>query len=436
MKKGVIILLLALILVVLVSPGVIGKLAEQGMDENLAWAASEQGDVILSSSGFERGWFSSTGQHRIELMRGEQYDMIAQTLGTIEALPILIIDTRLDHGLIPVTSMTRDNGTLVPGLGSAVSTFGLERGDGSIVALPGKLFSLVGLTGALESRFVLEPEGADINEGRIDWGSADFLITSDPSAGNISMSGAFRSVAIESYLETFIVGTIAVDIDLTDSGFGFMVGPAKMSVESFAVIGADDTMTAGPIHFESTSSVEDGRLAADLVFRLENTPMPMGGSGGLNIVARLENVDAAAFGLLTQSLSDARDSAFDPTATFAFEEDVMRLLASGMKIQFDQLDIASPLGEITSRFDATVDRSDADDYSWATALMALDASADVSLPAALVDMITANDPDMHAAIGMGFLRKQGQFYTLEAALKQGLLTVNGAPMPIPLSGLQ
>ena len=67
--------------------------------------------------------------------------------------------------------------------------------------------------------------------------------------------------------------------------------------------------------------------------------------------------------------------------------------------------------------------------------MALDASAESRLPAALVDMVTANDPDMHAVIGMGFLRKQGQFYTMAAAVKQGLLTVNGAPMPIPLPGM-
>jgi hypothetical protein len=437
-KKGSIVLMLALALVVLISPRIIGRIAEQSMDDSLAWAANEQGDLVVTSTGFERGWFTSTGQHRIELLEGEMYDTARLAFDTA-VMPVLIVDTRLDHGLIPVTSMARENGTLMPSLGSAVSKMSLELGDGSVVALPGELFSQVGLSGALRSRFILDPEGADTNGGRVDWGGADFLITADPSTGNVSVSGALNSIVVESALQTVIVGSVSVDVDLADSGFGFMLGPAKMTLESFAIIGADDTATAGPIHFESDSWIDSGRLAADITLRLENTPMPFGGFGGsgsLDIVARMENADAAAFGQLAQSLDAARSSGFDPTASLAFQEDVMRLLASGMKIHFDQLDIASPLGQITSRFDATLSRSDADDYSWATALMALDASADISLPAALVDMVTANDPDMHAVIGMGFLRKQGQFYTLEAAVKQGLLTVNGAPMPIPLSGLQ
>ena len=35
---------------------------------------------------------------------------------------------------------------------------------------------------------------------------------------------------------------------------------------------------------------------------------------------------------------------------------------------------------------------------------------------------------------MGFLRLEGNFYEMEAAFESGLLTVNGAPMPIPLPG--
>jgi hypothetical protein len=33
---------------------------------------------------------------------------------------------------------------------------------------------------------------------------------------------------------------------------------------------------------------------------------------------------------------------------------------------------------------------------------------------------------------MGFLQKNGDVYELAAKYKKGLLTVNGAPMPIPL----
>lgn len=437
-KKGFVVLLLVLVLVVLVSPRIIGGLAEQGVDDHLEWAANEQGDVIVTPTGFERGWFTSVGQHRIEMIQGETYDTMLLMFGNAETdiLPVLLIDTHLDHGLIPVSSMARENGSLSPGLGSAISTLSVELGDGSVLALPGKLFSQVGLNGALTSRFVLEPEGADTEHARIDWGAAEFVITANPNSGNIAFSGALNSLAAESDDETIIVGQVDVDIDLTDSGFGFMVGPARMSLDSFAVIGAEDTMTTGPFFIDSDSSVDSGRMNASVTLRIADTPLPPGGSGGVDIIARFENIDAAAFGQATRSFDTVRNSGYGPVAEAAFEEDLLRLFAGGMKVHFDQLDFATPFGQITSQLNATVDRSDADDYSWASTAMDLDASANISLPAALVDLATQTYPDMHAAIGMGFLRKQGQFYTMEAAFKQGLLTVNGAPMPIPLSGLQ
>ena len=46
------------------------------MDENLDWAASESSDIDVRSQGFDRGWFSSAGQHRIEVRDGELKDLL------------------------------------------------------------------------------------------------------------------------------------------------------------------------------------------------------------------------------------------------------------------------------------------------------------------------------------------------------------------------
>jgi uncharacterized protein YdgA (DUF945 family) len=437
-KKGVVALLVVLVLVVLVSPTIIGRLAEQGLNESLDWATQEQGDLVVTSNEFDRGWFTSNGQHRVELLPGELYDSILTVLtpAAINSLPVMLIDTRLDHGLIPVSSLSRKRGSLLPALGSAVSTLSVEIENGSALPMPGVYYSRVGLSGALESRFVLEPEGTDTDTGRVDWGGAEFLISADPAAGTVAVIGALDSIAVESDEETMIVGRVAVDVDLVDSGFGFMVGPVNMSVDSFALIGAENTMTAGPLNIESISSVDTGRVDSKLMFRVVNVPTPMGGTGGLDLVARIEKLDAAPIGRLLARLETARDSDFDELALAGLEQDALQLLASGLELHFDQLDIASPFGQISSQLSATVDRSDTADYTWASILMDLDASAEISLPAALVDLATQSNPEIHAAIGMGFIRKQGDFYVMKAAFKQGLLTVNGAPMPIPLSGLQ
>ena len=435
MKKSVVALLIVLALVVLISPGIIGRLAEKSVDDNLNWAAAERNDIVVTSAGFDRGWFTSAGQHRIELREGELRDMLfaAFDMAVTDSLPVLIIDTRLDHGLIPVSSMARDHGTLMPGLGSAISTLGIEFADGSVVDLPGTIFSNVGLTGALRSNFVLEPGGVDVADARLDWGKADFVITTSPANGDIGVSGQLGSFAVAADGETVIVDTLAVSVDHAATPFGFTVGPAKITLKSVAVISVADTTTIGPIFVDSDSAIDDGRLNANVTFRMENAPVPNFGAANMEIVARFENVDAAALGQLRRSV-EAMST--DDAAMIDIEDDLHRLMASGLEWHFDQLDIELPLGQITSRISAVVSESDAGDFTWTSALLSLDASADISLPVAFVDMLTEAYPEMHAIIAMGFLRRKGEYYAIEAAFEKGLLTVNGAPMPFPMPGLQ
>ena len=158
MKKGFVALLIALAVIVLVSPGIVGHFAERSMEENLDWAATENREVVVTSQGFERGWFSSAGQHRIELKDGELRSELLSLTGSTDDddVPVLIIDTRLDHGIVPLASMSRDHGSLIPGLGNAVSTLHLEYADGASGDLPGKIYSNIGLTGNLRSNLVLE----------------------------------------------------------------------------------------------------------------------------------------------------------------------------------------------------------------------------------------------------------------------------------------
>lgn len=438
MKKGFVALLLVLALVVLISPGIIGRLAENSVDDSLDWAVSDSSDILVTTTGFERSWFTSAGQHRIELLPGDLYYTLLAAFASAatDTLPVLIIDTHLDHGLIPVSSMARENGSLMPGLGSAISTLAIELADGSVLPVPGTLFSRVGLTGELQSRFVLEPGGIEADGVKLDWGETEFLFTTNPNSGSVGVVGALDSLAIESADETMIVDKLEVDVDLAATSFGFMVGPAKITLDSLAIVSAEEATTAGPLYLESDSSIEDGRLNADVTFRIENAPVPTGGSGGMELVMRLEEVDAEALGKLKRSIEAMPTGAVDAAARMDMETELMRVLASGMKLHFDQLDVSTPMGQFTSRLSAVVAASEDDDYTWASALMVLDASAEFSFPEALVDLAIQFNPDLSAAIGMGFLRKRDDFYVMEAAFKQGLLTVNGAPMPVPLTGWQ
>ena len=66
-RKSIVALLVIAAIVVLISPGIIGRIAEESVDSNLQWAADESQGVVVTSERFDRGWFSSHGRHRIEI---------------------------------------------------------------------------------------------------------------------------------------------------------------------------------------------------------------------------------------------------------------------------------------------------------------------------------------------------------------------------------
>ena len=210
MKKSVVIILVLLAAIVLVSPAIVGRLAEQSMDENLNWAASESGAVKVTSEHFERGWFSSAGQHRVELREGDLLATLQLLAGPVDAddLPVLIINTRLDHGLIPVASMSREQGTLSPGLGSAVSTLQMEFADGTVIDLPGTIYSKVSLGGELESRYVLEAGSRSEDGAEAGWSDTAVNVTTNPRSGKVSFDGEVEKLFMKADGQTVTLNAL------------------------------------------------------------------------------------------------------------------------------------------------------------------------------------------------------------------------------------
>ena len=60
----------------------------------------------------------------------------------------------------------------------------------------------------------------------------------------------------------------------------------------------------------------------------------------------------------------------------------------------------------------------------------------MSIPADLVDMVAQGNPQAAMVIGGGYLVKRGDVYVTEARMEKGLLTVNGAPIPIPFGAVR
>ena len=438
MKKGIVALLVVLALVVIISPALIGRMAEKSVDENLNWAAQESGDVVVTSEKFDRGWFSSEGQHRVEIREGNLKAMLGKMdeSGEFEELPVLLINTRIDHGLIPVTSMSREKGSLAPGLGNAISTLSIELPDGEIIELPGTIYSKVALGGAIQSNFILEAGSHEDDGTTASWGPTDIDFTTDPSSGDVTFDGSVGALSVEDGADLVKVNGITFSGNQSPTRFGFAVGDLKLKIDGVSI--TNNGMQAGGLKYltvDGATSLDDGLVSGRTVLDMESESMPAIGQFKVQADISLDGADGEAIGRLQQAI-EAQVGGTDPMQMLGtMEDDLKRLVASGFELRFNQFDVTVPQGTVTTRLDIKVAEEDLDTFEWTSVLLGTEASADVTVPQALIDMAMQMNPQAGAVVGMGFLKKDGDVYKMDAEYKKGLLTINGAPMPIPIGAM-
>ncbi len=431
MKKGVIALILLLVMIIIVSPGIVGKLAEKSVDENLNHAAMESGgEIIVTSESFDRGWFSSEGQHRVELGDGQLRGTVLSIAGDGD-LPVLLINTRIDHGLIPVGSMGREQGSLEPGLGSAISTLALEV-DGETIDVPGTIYSKVGLGGDLDSLYELEAGSTETDDGEVTWEDTTIRIATNATSGELDFDGKIGAMSFGDDQQRVTIDGLTMKGSQDATRFGFNVGDVEMTMGAMTV-NSSDMQVAGNqgLQLTASSSLDDDSLDGDLKMVVNSQSIP--GFGELSIAAdmRFDGLDAAALQAINESMKDAATA--DPSqALMSGEEHLKDLFAAGFNVDLEQLDMSLPLGTVESSLSVSIPETDRNDFVWTSLLIRSEAKLDLKIPEAVVQMATSMDPSVGAIVGLGYLKKEGDYYIMDAEFKKGLLNVNGAPIPIPL----
>ncbi len=446
MNRWFVAALITLALIVLVSPGIVGRLAEKSVEQNLNFAAGESNEMVVTTESFERGWFTSEGRHRIEAHGTTLRLLLQGTSGDYTKPPSLLIDTHIDHGLLPVTSMSRDAGSLKPGLASTVSTIKLDPGNGELIEIPGKIYSEVGLTGEMASRFVLDAGSRQIVDKTLELQGADITVLMNPENGAISVEGTVQPWSLlykrEGEVRSSIrVGSVTIEGNRQISKHGLAVGSIHLEMGRVEI----DNGFLPPSGFQSlslhaNSEIDGDRVNATSKLDVSGISSPGTGDISLSMAVALNRLDAASAYRVTRVLQDAQ-SAADPQAALTdmyplIEADIQKLLTSGLEVRFDKFDVALPNGELTTKLRFDLPASDPDVvFSWPALLLALDASADIRLPVELFEMAQEMSPDVGMLVAMGALKKDGDFYEMKAEYAKGLVTINGAPMPIPLQGL-
>jgi uncharacterized protein YdgA (DUF945 family) len=146
----------------------------------------------------------------------------------------------------------------------------------------------------------------------------------------------------------------------------------------------------------------------------------------------LDGVDAEALGILQSKISELGVDPDPMVAYAAVESEAQALFAAGFDFKIDRLDVTLPQGTVTSAVQFRFAESDAASFDWSSLLLNTEASIDFSVPAELIELLADGNPQLALVIGGGYLVRRGDNYVMEARLKKGLLTVNGAPIPIPL----
>ena len=470
MKKGIVFGLLALAVIVLLSPGVVGRMAENVVEQNNAWTASNVSDsgVSYASESFERGWFVSNSVDRLTISDPAATAQLVEALGLedVSDLPEIVIATRLDHGLIPVTSLSREGGSLAPALSRTVSTVSIEGKNGERIDIPGEIFGHIGLGGTFSTQMLFEGGstsakdalkafedgaiklgiGAGLPEELNDpaalakaesmtmtWSDLTINAAVEPDSGRAQVSGNSDGWSIESDEDFVRVGAFDFESDQTPNEFGIGIGDFEFSIATVEVQeGTTPPATFGPIRMQGSTSADGGRVSGDTQLYFAATEFPGVGSGSLTMDVAVSDIDAESLKRLTDQLNAMDDGASEAEMFAMLEPDLKTVLSSGFGIDFKRFDIELPQGKISSTISMSLPETDAAAFSWAGILQAMSGSANMSVPSSMVDMALAMNPQAQMVVGMGFLQKNGDVYEMEALYEKGLLTVNGAPIPLPM----
>ena len=441
MNRWFVALLITLAVIILVSPGIVGRLAEKSVEDNLDFVASENDEVVITTESFDRGWFTSEGRHRIELRQGAVGAVSENNAAEHDRVPALIIDTHIDHGLIPLTSMSRDSGSLKPGLASAVSTITLDPGDGELFEIPGKIYSDVGLTGETALHFLLQAGSRSFDDEMLEWQGADVTVHTNPASGSVSVKGDVLPWSILDERASVKFGSMTIEGHQEKSPYGLGTGSVQLEMGPVDIENSDGPGTGfNKLSFNASSEIDGDRVSAASKLDISGIRVPDFGNIDVAMDLVLNRLDALSFHKISQALQNTHGSA-DPESAIEdlyplIEADLQNLLAAGFEIRIDRFDVALPSGKVTTKLRFALPASaPTAAFSWPALLLALDASADIRLPVELFDMVQAMSPEAGALVAMGFLQKDGDFYEMRAQYTKGLLTVNGAPLPIPLPGL-
>ncbi|HZW59850.1 MAG TPA: DUF945 family protein [Woeseiaceae bacterium] len=399
------------------------------------WLAAHAA-AALAASGivterYERGWLSSRARLRLSV-RDEHLARLAGWLGTgaVRTRPVvMIVEMRVDHGILPLGALFHDDGSLQPGLANGVATLRLQTVDGTRQLLPGRLRLHIGLRGAMRVQHALPADRRHVRGGRLSWRRAalDYRTSADGrrqgfglTLDHASFADGRRRIAAER-LRVTIEGTAAGagDFDIALDGLSSAAHGAVLRDAAGARLAGHTALQRGRLEVRATLALH-GLLAASTDSRVRLT------LGGLDAV----RLAAIRRGIGERLLGERPPGAAPAEIYRGFFGDLRALIGSGASLSRGTLEIRDPAGVTRGTLDAELPGG-APGRGWGPLLHALGCRATLQLPLAVVAARPQLRQDLQPAIAGGVLRADGDAYRMRASCGDGVLTINGAPLPLP-----
>ncbi|MEM7611502.1 MAG: DUF945 family protein [Pseudomonadota bacterium] len=400
MRKFITILAIALIAVALIGPGLMGRVAEKALnDSNSEIARSLPPWIEMVEQDFDRGWFASGSRYRLAITDRSRLGPLIALFGegVFADQPAVIVQSRVAHG--PLV------GLFTPALAQADSRFIAETGNEQPAVLPLALRTTLGLTGNATFDWLVREGSAEHAAGSARWQDMTLrhFVAADLSRTTLDLSAPlFEIVPADS---SVAMNYQDVDISLT-----------LLQEGSLLRSGADYALT---IEGDEGSVTTEGQVTLN---GIELSALP-----ALNtLVARLTTAKdrQQAYATLQANLPALRE-----------------VLASQVSLDWNQ-SVATSNGAIQSNLafelptSSQLPAANNIQVVGAAVLQLSKATVYLSLAPEFVAAASEGPDEVKQAIAMmrgtGMLIDDddtGQFVT-DLAYADGLLTVNGMPMPV------
>jgi uncharacterized protein YdgA (DUF945 family) len=211
-------------------------------------------------------------------------------------------------------------------------------------------------------------------------------------------------------------------------------------MESLTAESANGPFSMGALSLTADTSIDDARLNGTSTFSMQDVVVPDFGNVALVMELSIRSLDAESLGVIATALREVQEEDNPEAALQAIypqiESDVQKLVSSGAEIHINQFDLRLPQGKLSTSLQLKFgELDDAASFSWSSVLLAMTASMNMRIPIALYELVKMMNPEAEALVAMGVLKRSGDDYVMDAEYAQGLLNVNGAPMPIPMPAM-